>query len=135
MPTNTAGLERAVRNLGREKAERLGEAFVDKGRTLAPRRTGAGADSIEAGDVQERGDTFVVEVTVGEAYMKYQNEGTGIYGPEGAPIRPTSGKVLVFDSAILGGLVFTPSVRGTEPTHWWDRTLQAWPEIVREANG
>lgn len=132
MAVNTAGLERALRDRGRELAERIGKSFVNTAQGLAPRKTGAGADSIEVVSVDEAATGFTARIEVGEIYMRYQNEGTGIYGPDGTPIVPVSAKVLVFDSPILG-LTFAPSVRGTEPTHWWDRTLDAWPRIVSDA--
>lgn len=131
MGVDTSGLQRLLRERGRDIATRLGAEFVNTAQGFAPRRTGAGADSIEVQSVDENGDAFVIRIVVGEVYMRYQNEGTGIYGPEGTPIVPTNGKVLVFDG--IGGTVFTPSVRGTEPTHWWDRTVDAWPSIVRNA--
>lgn len=132
MTVNTDGLERAVRDRAREIAKRLADEFVNTAQTLAPRRTGAGADSIVAESVDESSDGFTVRVVVGEEYMRFQNEGTGIHGPTGTPIRPVSAKVLVFDSPILG-LTFAPEVQGTEPTHWWDRTVQMWPQIVRDS--
>jgi hypothetical protein len=133
MAVDVSGVTRLVREHGRTIAESIGSTFVNKAQGLAPRRTGAGADSIAVEAVDDNGDVYVVRIVVGEVYMKYQNEGTGIYGPEGTPIVPRNARVLVFDSAIMGGLVFAPSVKGTEPTHWWDRTIDAWPEIVREA--
>ena len=131
MAVDVSGIERLVRERGRAIAEVIGAEFVNTGQGFAPRRTGAGADSIAVDGIDENGDQFVIRIVVGEVYMRYQNEGTGIYGPEGSPIVPTNGKVLVFDG--IGGTVFTPSVRGTEPTHWWDRTVAEWPRIVREA--
>lgn len=130
---NTAGVERLVRTYARDKAEALADRFVEVARGFAPRRTGTGADSIEAAAVAERGGGFTVEVTVGETYMKYQNEGTGIYGPDGSPIEAGPGGVLVFDWPAAGGLVFARHVRGTEATHWWDRAVLAWPQIVGDA--
>jgi hypothetical protein len=38
--------------------------------------------------------------------------------------------VLVFDWPAAGGIVFARQVRGTEPTHFWERTLDAWPAII-----
>ena len=65
-------------------------------------------------------------------YASFQNYGTGIYGPEGTPIVPRRpGGVLVFDWPAAGGIVFARSVRGTEPTHYWERTLDEWPEILK----
>lgn len=130
---DVSGLQAGVRSYARDRAAALGERFVEVARGFAPRRTGEGADSIEAGDVSESSSGFSLRITVGAIWMRYQNEGTGIYGPDGAPITPTSGNVLVFDWPAAGGLVFARSVRGTEPTHWWERALEQWPSIVRDA--
>jgi len=134
MPTNVAGLLRAVERHAIERFERVGDEFVRTAQDLAPRRTGAGADSIEASEANQSGSSVTIRVTVGEEYMKYQNEGTGVYGPTGTPIRASGGGVLAFDWPAAGGMVFVHYVRGSEATHWWDRTLQAWPQILRRAS-
>jgi len=114
-----------------QRAQDLGDAFVETAQSYAPRRTGAGADSIAVEDVHATSSGVRVVIKVGEEYMAFQNFGTGIYGPRGTPIVPhKAGGVLVFDSLIGGGLVFARSVRGTEPTHFWERTVDAWPQIV-----
>lgn len=130
---NTAQIERLVREHARDRMERLGRAFVDQARELAPRRSGDGADSIEAGDVQENSGGYSLTVTVGAEYMRFQNEGTGVYGPGGQPITARPGGVLAFDWPAAGGMVFAHHVRGVEATHWWDRTILAWPRIVSAA--
>jgi hypothetical protein len=126
---DTAALADRVRQAALDRGQRLGEAFVNAAQNNAPRRTGAGADSIVIDGVSESAHGVVVRIVVGEIYMRYQNEGTGIYGPEGTPIVP-HGHVLVFDWFAAGGVVFATHVRGTEPTHWWDRTIAQWPDIV-----
>jgi hypothetical protein len=132
MTVDVGGLPERVRQYALDRALTLGQAFVNAAQNNAPRRTGAGADSIAVDSVEETSAGIAVRVVVGEVYMTYQNEGTGIYGPLGVPIRPVAAKVLVFDSAVLG-LVFATSVRGTEPTHWFDRTIDQWPAIVGDA--
>jgi hypothetical protein len=135
MTVDVSALTQSVRDHGRDVAKRLAASFVETAQGFAPRQSGAGADSIEAQEVEEGGSGYTVSVTVGEEYMRYQNEGTGIYGPLGTPIVPTHGRFLRFDSKVGGGIVFARSVRGTEPTHWWERTMMAWPSIVRDAAG
>lgn len=55
-------------------------------------------------------------------YGLYVHEGTGIYGPRGAPIRPKRGRYLVFEARNArttprgrGNLVFARQVRGQRP--------------------
>lgn len=54
-----------------------------------------------------------IEVGTNVRYARWLQEGTGIYGPSGEPIRPKNGKVLSF---MLGNRrVFAKSVKGTPP--------------------
>jgi hypothetical protein len=124
-----SSLETRVRDAGRERVELLADEFVNAVKSFAPRRTGRGADSVEVVDISDSGDEYVARIEVGEDYMVWQNYGTGIYGPSGEPIRPKHGNVLVFD-ATIGGLTFATWVRGTEPTHFWERAIDNWPRIV-----
>lgn len=119
------------------KLERCAELFVDEVETNAPKRTRALVDSIETSQPVVHPDrvTMTVRVTAtsdeGAPYPTFQNEGTGIYGPDGVPIRPKKpGGVLVFDWPAAGGIVFARSVRGTEPTRFWDKAVGEWPNIV-----
>lgn len=129
MAVDVARIRQLVLDSALRRAELLGEAFVNQARAYAPRRTGAGADSIEVATIDATSNGVRIRIAVGEDYMKWQNEGTGIYGPRGQPITPhRKGGVLVFEG--VGGIVFARSVSGTEPTHFWERTIDAWPSIV-----
>ena len=130
---DTSRIKRAVQEYALQRAETLADRFVEVARGYAPRRTSRGADSIEVASVAPSSSGVRIQITVGEQYMRFQNEGTGVYGPAGRPITPKNGNVLVFDSLIGGGLVFARSVRGTEPTHFWDRAVDQWPRIVADA--
>lgn len=131
---NIDGLERAVRDFALRKAEQLGDAFVDLVQSNMPRRTNVLADSVVAESPVESSSGFTVRAYVGADYARYVNDGTGIYGPEGTPIRPVTARVLAFDWPAAGGLVFAHSVRGSEPTHFWERSLDAWPRVVAEVS-
>jgi hypothetical protein len=67
-----------------------------------------------------------------EEYSSFQDEGTGVYGPEGTPIYPTHGKVLVFYWKKTGRVMFLPSVLGTPATGWWTNVVTLWPEYLRD---
>lgn len=55
-------------------------------------------------------------------YAKYVEFGTGIYGPNKAPITPKNGKFLAFKSK--GSWVFTKSVKGSKPNPFVERTVE-----------
>lgn len=124
-------LKAATARLAERKAARLGDLFVKTARGRASRRTGAMADSISAHPAVVRQTSATVRVTCEAEYGRYQDEGTGIFGPEGRPIKPTHSKVLVFDWPAAGGLVFARHVKGSEPTRFWTRTVHDWPIMVR----
>lgn len=48
-------------------------------------------------------------------YARLVHNGTGIYGPRGARIKPLQGRYLVFTPKGGGGLVFARSVKGMRP--------------------
>lgn len=64
---------------------------------------------------------------------RFQQSGTGLYGPRRSRIRSTSGKVMAFRGA-GGGMVFTRSTRGQQqrrlvpvqgiPSPFWNRALR-----------
>lgn len=60
-----------------------------------------------------------VEASVGTNmhYARYQEEGTGLYGPRKQPITPKSGKFLVF--TVGGKKIFAKSVRGVRPKRYF----------------
>lgn len=131
MTTDASILHERVRAFALERAERLGDEFIDTLRGNMPRRTGDMAASAEVDEIKETSEGVTVKVIVRSPYARFQNDGTGIYGPDGVPITPVRSPVLVFDWPAAGGLVFTRRVRGTEPTHFWERTLDQWPQMLR----
>lgn len=135
---NADGLLRELERYAVRKLERCGELFVEQVEIHAPKRTRALVESIESSQVTVYTDRVAMTVRVtatsdeGAPYPTFQNEGTGIFGPDGVPIRPKrDGGVLVFDWPAAGGIVFARSVRGTEPTRFWDKSIDKWPDILR----
>ena len=119
----------AIRDLAAQRVmPTLAEGLADRARGYTSRRTGALHDSITA-----ETDGLRARVQVGAEYGRYQNEGTGIYGPNGQRIRPRRARALVFDWPAVGGIVFAASVAGSEPTRFWTKAVEEWPDIVREA--
>lgn len=129
--TDTSALGAATTSMGERLAVRCGQQFVRTARGRAPRRTGALADSIRAEPPVVQPTRVSLTVTCDSPYGAYQDQGTGIYGPEGRPITPKrTGGVLVFDWPAAGGVVFARRVSGSEPTRFWERTVKDWPVIV-----
>lgn len=139
MPATVSGsLDDGVRALGTKLGTRLGEVFVETAQANASRRTGTMADETRADAPEVSSDLVSTHVECHVDYGIYQDKGTGVYGPQGQPITPKRpGGVLVFDWPAAGGIVFARSVRGSEPTRWWTKTVEAWRTIVRrvEAGG
>lgn len=57
---------------------------------------------------------FMCSVSTNVKYAMFVHDGTGIYGPRGAMIRPKNGRYLVFRTK-RGKLVFARQVRGMRP--------------------
>lgn len=55
-------------------------------------------------------------------YTSYVNDGTGIYGPLGKPIRPKTAKALKFTTK-SGKTVFAKSVRGIKPRRFVEKSI------------
>jgi hypothetical protein len=76
-------------------------------------------------------ETVVVRIGTNVDYAPAVHDGTGIYGPTGAPITPKNGKYLVF-STLSGSnkigsrlsLVFVRSVRGQPGTEFLKKALR-----------
>lgn len=123
-------LDVAVQRMGLRLHNRAGAAFVGEVRKNASRRTGEMARKTTVTPARLVGNRVVSNATVGVDYGRYQDEGTGEFGPEHKRITPRRAKVLRFDSAIFG-IVFARSVRGSEPTRFWTKAVKSWPQIVR----
>lgn len=123
-------------------ARRIGNAVLRGAKVKAPVDTGAGRASLQ----------LLVDVSVGEItvtvgtdleYMRYQHDGTGIYGPKGRRITPVYKSVLRFPvkgtfgpvkkggkRGGRGNVVFAKSVRGVPPSPFLADALEEnvpWP--------
>lgn len=121
-----------VTELGARLMTSLGDEFVSRAKQGASRRTGELEAGITADPPSVSPEEITLDVHSSAEHSKWQDEGTGIYGPEGTPITSTRpGGVLVFDWPAAGGIVFARSVKGSPGTRFWTNTLEAWPQIVR----
>ena len=99
--------------------------------------------SIIAYEIGTTDDRFVGNISTPYEYASYQDQGTGIYGPKGVPIRPVNAKVLAWRAGweytirppwkvASGGWVFAAEVAGSPATHFWSDNVNAqkWLEAL-----
>jgi hypothetical protein len=94
---------------------RRAERVANLAKRLCPVDTGRLRNSITY-SLGRRGDLPVGVIAAGGStvvYARYVHDGTGIYGPSRTPIRPTSGRYLVFTPRGSSGPVFARSVKGS----------------------
>lgn len=129
---DTTGLETFVRNFYNGVGNDATEAMLDEWRSDpdVPKDTGEMVDTMTVEQTEDSGPVLEWTIRAPAEHASWQEEGTGIYGPEAAPIFPTSSKVLVFYWKKTGRVMFLPSVLGTPATHWFSRIRDRWPEFV-----
>lgn len=118
-------------------ATRAADVCVDLTREATSRRTGALADSIVHTQPALIAEGLVgCVISAGNAdviYARWQDEGTGIYGPTGGRIFPTRAKALRFDWPAAGGIVFAKSVAGAPGRHYFHEPMPArWRSALAE---
>lgn len=129
MTVDATGLERAFRENALVKCGLVRDGFVNGAQSRCSRRSGKLAASIVGTEPVDAGTTIECTITVGEDYGLFQDQGTGIYGPEGQRIK--GNPLLAFDWPAAGGLVIVHSVAGSPGTHFWTDTVSDWPNILR----
>jgi hypothetical protein len=124
-------------------------------RKLTPRRTGHAQRSITASRPKASGKTISCSVGSNVPYVRYLNDGTGLYGPFHRKITPKTKQALAFvassamgagqpytlagrlrnsvgragdSQAALAGLVVVRSVRGIHPMGMFERGVAATRE-------
>jgi hypothetical protein len=71
------------------------------------------------------GGVLAVRIGSNVFYALYVHDGTGIYGPKGAPIKPKRAKVLKFQPKGAHGFVYARSVKGMIPNPFLKKALKA----------
>jgi hypothetical protein len=102
----------------------------------ASRRSGDLAAGVSAtGPVLN--DTQVQAQIISAAdYSKFQDEGTGVFGPTGSRIFPKTAKALRFDWPAAGGIVFAKSVAGSPGTHFFHEPMpERWHNAIAQSAG
>jgi hypothetical protein len=82
----------------------------------APKRSGRLAASVSVSSLRLAADGSEVVVSVGAPYASFVDQGTGIFGKAGMPIRPRTGNFLTFEAG--GKTIFTRSVKGQRAQHF-----------------
>lgn len=114
-----AALEANLREKIAAKLEATRQYVEDATKAAASSRSGALREGIACDTWTDAGTRFETTIRSVAPYSEYQDDGTGIYGPTGARITSTSGKVLRFDWPAAGGVVFAWSVAGAPGTHYF----------------
>lgn len=98
-------------------------------RNLAPADKGMLRGSINE-EITAQGQTLVGRVYSDAGHAVYVHQGTGIYGPNHAPIRPVRAKMLRFKPKGSSDFVFANEVKGSPPNPFLLKALQQaspWP--------
>lgn len=106
--TGATAKARAQQIIGEELRDRTGEL---KARVDFEVHTGGGSVWLE----------FYNDAGV---YALYQHEGTGIYGPQGRPIRPVRAKLLTWIDPDTGQRIWAKEVRGTPAKKFLERAIE-----------
>lgn len=99
-----------------QRVERAAKQF-------APSETGNLRRSINRMPVQIRGLHVRVKVATTCGYGLFVEEGTGIYGPSGRPIRPKRAKLLAFKPRGSSHIITVKSVKGQPGQHFMRNAL------------
>lgn len=90
-----------------------GQLVVSEAKRQSPAADGSLRRSIIAKSPQKQAGNWIAKVGSGLEYAKYQEFGTGVYGPKGVPITPKRVKMLAWKSK-SGQMIFARSVRGSK---------------------
>lgn len=107
----------------------------------APVRTGDTRDFTGAERFSESGTVWSFDAVSKTKQAKLTDEGTGLFGPRGALIVPTRGKVTnkhgnLVDAALRwidnnGQTIFAKSSRGSgKHKGWFSDTVKDWPNVL-----
>lgn len=119
-----AGAEPVVREELLAAGRRSAFVVEASAKGFAPRDEGGLVGSIGPAEVVSVPGGFVAEVAATAEYARYQEEGTGVFGPRRAPIAPRTARVLSWVGRD-GVRVFARSVKGTPGTFYMRRALAA----------
>jgi hypothetical protein len=117
-------------------AREAGQLAVTQTQAAVSRRSGALFDGISTSEPALEDTRVTQQITSAADYSKFQDDGTGIYGPTGARIFPKTAKVLRFDSPAAGGIVFARSVAGSPGRHFFSEPMAArWHDCLAQNVG
>ncbi len=124
-----SGVPVVVNVMMHQMMEQLAQNTQAVVKQTAPHNTGALADSINY-KIEDQYKQVTATIGTPNPYSKFQEEGTGVYGPTGSPVVPRTARVLAWQS---GGItIFARSVRGVQGKHYFQAGLQAAKERIRE---
>lgn len=142
---NADGLRDRIRQRAEERFAGAVQDVIDATRAAAPRSGGTLEQSIaEAGRSFSPG-FLSTSIVAPVEWASYQDQGTGIYGPSGQPIRPVNAKVLAWQGTAqqsgfgfpgagrtASGMIFAAEVKGSPATHFWSNNVtgERWTEAL-----
>lgn len=130
---NVDGLNRMLSAWSLSKLGDIADEFVDTARAFVRPHTKTGdlEDGIQLSSIVGGGTKSQARVVSTAKHARWQEEGTGVFGPTGTPIRPTRGNVLVFNGD--DGVVFARSVKGAPGIKYWEQTVGDWSGVCARA--
>lgn len=100
-----------------------GQLVVSQAKRESPVDKGQLRQSIKAHPPSKVMGSWQSKVGSGLEYAKYQEHGTGIYGPSGRPITARSGKMLAWRGKD-GKMIFARSVRGVKKREFMKKGIE-----------
>lgn len=116
-------------------AREAGQLVETQTKAAASRRTGALAEGISTTEPTLQDTRVSQRITSAADYSKFQDQGTGIFGPSGARIFPKTAKAFRFDSPAAGGIVFARSIAGSPGRHFWSPLPERWHDALAAMAG
>lgn len=109
-----------------------GQLVVSQAKRESPVDKGQLRQSIQAQEPSKVMGNWQAKVGSGLEYAKYQEHGTGIYGPKGRPITPRNAKMLAF-RAKDGRMIFARSVRGSKKREFMKKGIDYAERNIQHA--
>lgn len=141
---DASGLRKSIQRYAERRFTAGVAELIYQVRDAAPRDSGRLEEGVgEAGRSSSRGRWETTLVSPQE-HASYQDQGTGIHGPKGQPIRARAGGVLAWEGRSRGsgfpgagrtatGMIFATEVSGVRATGYWSNhvTPEGWRDALR----
>ncbi len=123
-------LEARLRDRTRQQLDQVRVFLPETVKAPLADETGQLRAGIIMDDWSENGNRYESTIRSLAPYSLYVDQGTGVYGPTGSPIYPTTAKALTFYWTKRGGWYSFKHVLGTPAQHFFGERM---PTLFREA--